>query len=466
MKKLITIVITLLVVNFFIFPRLAIRAAEINIGELQPSSQLYTYVPRIKINKLDVLTKFGYFDSEFLKLPDSVSPINFLVGEKINLSVNNQYLGYTPADFEKLNFVWDFDDGEKILSGHSISYSYLKPGSYVVSVGIIDQINNAAGNDQPKQFAKQINYSRLQINIIPAGRYDMPEASLVGIRNPTIFGSDRIQYIFDLSHSRGIAPLKFLFDYGDGNKTHNPISIHTYFKDNTHHRAAARVWDDNKFFDDEFVDIYPSVYEDVSLITKYTNYLYRSFETSLNNAYSAYRMGAKDRLSLLGSTFSLGLIQIALSPLLLVLLVAFGLKRYGTCLKSAASFSGTYIIMQSFFTLVLVFLTLYYEKGFYISDIISKVLLVLGIAMMVLLFSRVLIIKGERKMDYSEMSSLGAALGVIANPFSFALLAMNLYFMDIYDALYLLLVFTLGSLISYLVLIKLGQILRKILFRS
>lgn len=186
--------------------------------------------------------------SQNLIIPQDIAPENYRVGEQIKFEVDVSKL----EDTKELEVYWDFGDRSK-GTGTSINHTYKKAGSYILRVDI-----DGYGEKSP------IPSETVLINIVPNKEYQLPKAVIkvndkLGTKeNYNILDFDLNNSLeFDGSVSKqGSASInKYSWDFGDDKSDSGKITRHQYELPQAFATVVLRVYDENGFFSDAFINI-------------------------------------------------------------------------------------------------------------------------------------------------------------------------------------------------------------------
>ncbi len=421
---------------------------------------------KLIINNFRTISEPVNYDVGYFATPDTFSPETYKTNQIIEIKLNPDFLQLGKNGYDNLVVVWDFGDGNKQIGGPEMSYSYSKGGSYLVKIDILSvDFGSTSTIEAPLEYAHQLDYSYLQLDVVDDILYPLPEATLVGFSNPILISKNREQYLFDASHSLGAEKLRYLLDFGDGDQSESPFSLHTYTADTKIYPVVLRVSDNAGFFSDESMRILPPVNQTSNALQKYKNQIFSTLDESITQNLNGYIQKTVSRFQLALANFKIGFLYAFSMPFLAILLFLFGFKRYGYSIREILSFMYTYSLVNMFFTVVYAVTFLFFHKGFFIDEVLAQVLNLLGILITGLLLIRVVMKKGSFRLDQGEFSLLGLGLAAIPNHSAYASFVISTFILDFFDASYLLFVFIFGVMSVYLLLIGLGRGVSKILRR-
>ena len=179
----------------------------------------------------------------------------FMVGEPILFNIDTNILQSAyPADiFKKMEYDWDFGDSN-IGTGEKNVHFYSKPGSYILSV------NANYGDD----VISQEPIESVVLNILPDKNYKLPKAK-IKINGKTLKDPLKDSHSFDLQQeltfdaSGSIAPsskiVEYIWDFGDGTTSNEPITVHRYSKAYSYITPTLRIRDEQNLLSYAFADI-------------------------------------------------------------------------------------------------------------------------------------------------------------------------------------------------------------------
>lgn len=209
--------------------------------------------PFIKINNESTIANPVYAGSSLFKIPYENAPQTYLVGEKINFTVERNLLQVDPSAIPLSKFTWDF--GDKHTSNTlDTSHSYSKPGSYFVSLSVIDP----AYNDN-------VELENLQLNIVNKLTDQLPKAVIKvngkhvsdPLKEPFVITSGQSLELDATSSTGAIKSIKW--DFGDGSKLETTSKVHHTFNFRSPYTYSVfpllRVEDKNGFISDSFVQV-------------------------------------------------------------------------------------------------------------------------------------------------------------------------------------------------------------------
>ncbi|HSW76212.1 MAG TPA: PKD domain-containing protein [Candidatus Saccharimonadales bacterium] len=200
------------------------------------------------------LQSVGVFSSD-LTIPQDTAGKNFLQGEQLNFEIDESRIGtvYTPDVMDKIKYKWDFGDSDH-ADGVKNSHVYKKNGSYILTITADYHDPNT-----PDQLIES-----LLINIVPDKNYQLPKSAIKvngkssNEKNYNILDFDLVNSLsFDGSgsYSKSSQLVKYSWDFGD-DKTGNGISSnHEYELPQAFATVVLRVYDQNGFFADSYVNI-------------------------------------------------------------------------------------------------------------------------------------------------------------------------------------------------------------------
>lgn len=184
-----------------------------------------------------------------LDVPQTVQKQHYLVGETIHFQIEKNIIEAPKDLIEKSEFIIDYGDGNK-TAGLETSHEYTDPGSYIVNV-------------YAEAEGESVLIESCLIHVLPEEGYVLPDA-VIALNGKTISdmtgtypATPGSQVILSAAGSKaGSAPIKkYLWDFADGTTGNQAIASHTYGKDAGIMAPVVRVYDENGFFDDAYVDI-------------------------------------------------------------------------------------------------------------------------------------------------------------------------------------------------------------------
>jgi hypothetical protein len=194
--------------------------------------------------------------------PQDFSPGRYVVNEPVSFELEkSQLTTIIPSEIvEKTKFVWDFGDGTK-GTGFTNSHSYAKQGSYILTI-----YADTTG------FEKGVEPQLLQsvfFDILPDKNYQTPTAVIkvngnviekdattnvtqdvfaVNIKHPITFDASD-------SSARSSKIVKYIWDFGDGEKAEGITVAHTYTKSFDFISPSLRVVDERGFLSEVSVGL-------------------------------------------------------------------------------------------------------------------------------------------------------------------------------------------------------------------
>jgi hypothetical protein len=186
-------------------------------------------------------------------LPQDQAPNSYLVGQTLNMKLDEKVLPAPPEVIEKTKFTWDFGDKTPKGSGLSNTHVYSKMGSYILTIYA----------DDGSVPTPQLLESAL-INIIPEKNYKLPQAVIKvegqSSKDPLTdvlhFPLDQNLH-FDATSSTDPEGkiVSYFWDFGDQQSGTTATAQHSYPKDQTQIFVVLRVTDSKGFISDNFVEL-------------------------------------------------------------------------------------------------------------------------------------------------------------------------------------------------------------------
>lgn len=207
-------------------------------------------LPYIKINNQFVYSNLfinSKINPKFL-LGNDVAPLpKYTINEPLTISIDNTVL--RNPYHAQATYQWDFGDKTEPSYGEQTEHTYLKPGTYFITLKVQNEKNG------PFLFLETV-----QITIVPNPNYTLPKAK-ISVNNklitdpknasiPIIIGKP---VMFDARASTGNIS-SYQWDFVDGNGSDKAVTSHTYKKgDFTTYFAQLRVTDTQGIVSDEMV---------------------------------------------------------------------------------------------------------------------------------------------------------------------------------------------------------------------
>jgi hypothetical protein len=168
--------------------------------------------PFILVNGQLTSANTVFSGSTFFKIANEIADQKFLVGQKVDFTIDTNLAPVDPSLIEQSTFTWEFGDGNK-MDGIKSNHSYTKTGSYIVILKVKDP-----------STPEPVEIESIQINVVPDANYTLPEAVVKvngeekkdALKEPTLVSKgDKV--VLEGTNSKGKIRT-FKWDLGDGSE--------------------------------------------------------------------------------------------------------------------------------------------------------------------------------------------------------------------------------------------------------
>ncbi|HSW97663.1 MAG TPA: PKD domain-containing protein [Candidatus Saccharimonadales bacterium] len=197
--------------------------------------------PFLEVDGVYAQTNPYFFNDPKINIPQDYTGKTYLVNKPIELFINLNQLLVPPDIAAQSTFRWTFADSRDVavqrLYGVKQTYTYTKPGSYILTLDV-----KAPGETQ------YTTIDTVQLDVLPNEQYKMPKASMSIATDhrqstkPLLFQSN-----FSVDPSTKVKEI--IWGFGDGAIAKEKDALHTYtnLQDYSTFPVIFRVTDDNGF---------------------------------------------------------------------------------------------------------------------------------------------------------------------------------------------------------------------------
>lgn len=189
-----------------------------------------------------------------ITIAQDIAAENYLVNEPITFLIDGAQLekAFNQDFVQSLQYTWSYGDNQQ-ASGINNVHTYKKTGTYLLS------ILATADPATPPSLIESV-----ELHILPNKQYRLPKA-VMKIQDTIV--KDPLQDIvkvdfrrpitFDASKSQNGSGkiVKYMWDFGDDEKSEQPVITRSYTKDETYETPFLRVIDENGLVSDTFVTL-------------------------------------------------------------------------------------------------------------------------------------------------------------------------------------------------------------------
>jgi len=200
------------------------------------------------------LQNVGVFSSS-LNIPQDVANKRYFVGEAVDFEIDLPQLEtvFTPEVMDKLEFAWDFGDGQK-GQGTKNTHIYNNPGSHILTI----TADYGDPDTQPLLIESAL------ITVVPDRNYQLPQPVLM-VNGKQGAKKDYNILEFDLakpltfsaqnSKSTSSKITSYSWDFGDDASAKGSIIEHQYKLPQAFATVVLRVSDNKGFFADTYINV-------------------------------------------------------------------------------------------------------------------------------------------------------------------------------------------------------------------